>query len=67
MRRAVIAVVAALASTPSGLWVGLDALLFGWIGRRRAAAALAAEGVDLGDDDEVLSRRLGTVTRSDRR
>jgi len=43
----------ALASTPSGLWVGLDALLFGWIGRgarrreaeaaRLAAEALAAE------------------------
>lgn len=27
----------ALAATPSGLWIGLDALLFGWIGRRRAA------------------------------
>lgn len=26
-----------LASTPSGLWVGLDALLFGWMDRRRAA------------------------------
>ena len=22
-----------LASTPNGLWIGLDALLFGWIGR----------------------------------
>ncbi len=34
----------ALASTPSGLWVGLDAILFGWIGRgarRREAQALA--------------------------
>lgn len=34
----------ALAATPNGLWVGLDALLFGWIGRdkaRRAAEALA--------------------------
>ena len=33
-----------LASTPSGLWVGLDAVLFGWIGRgrrRREAEALA--------------------------
>ena len=25
----------ALAATPSGLWIGLDALLFGWIGRGR--------------------------------
>jgi len=34
----------ALASTPSGLWLGLDALLFGWIGRRgRADAAADAE------------------------
>lgn len=30
-----------LASTPSGLWVGLDALLFGWLDRRRAARQLA--------------------------
>ncbi len=26
-----------LASTPNGLWIGLDALLFGWIGRDRPA------------------------------
>lgn len=25
----------ALAGTPNGMWIGLDALLFGWIGRRR--------------------------------
>ncbi len=31
-----------LASTPNGLWIGLDALLFGWIGRGRRAR-LAAE------------------------
>ncbi len=41
----------ALASTPSGLWVGIDALLFGWIGRgarrREAEAArLAAEALE---------------------
>lgn len=29
----------ALAATPSGLWIGLDALLFGWIGRRRAGVS----------------------------
>ena len=28
----------ALAATPSGLWFGVDRLLFGWIGRRGAAA-----------------------------
>ncbi len=35
-----------LAATPSGLWLGLDALLFGWIDRlraRRANARLASE------------------------
>ena len=34
-----------LASTPNGLWIGLDAVLFGWIGRgrRRREAAEAAE------------------------
>ncbi len=56
----------ALVFIPTGLWVGLDALLFGWIGRRRAARALAAEGVDGNDGDMVEGRRLGTVTRSDR-
>lgn len=56
----------ALVFIPTGLWVGLDALLFGWIGRRRAAKALAAEGVDGNDEDLVEGRRLGTVTRSDR-
>ena len=28
-----------LASTPNGLWIGLDALLFGWMGRARPATA----------------------------
>ena len=28
----------ALASTPNGLWIGIDALLFGWIGRGRRVA-----------------------------
>ena len=31
----------ALAATPSGLWIGLDALLFGWIGQRRESDDLA--------------------------
>jgi uncharacterized membrane protein YphA (DoxX/SURF4 family) len=29
----------ALAATPNGLWVGLDAVLFGWIGRGKRAQA----------------------------
>jgi uncharacterized membrane protein YphA (DoxX/SURF4 family) len=33
----------AIASTPSGMWVGLDALLFGWIYRIRARRALRRE------------------------
>ena len=32
-----------LASTPNGLWVGVDALLFGWIGRGRRARLEAEE------------------------
>lgn len=38
-----------IAATPSGTWVGLDALLFGWFGRKRAA-----ESTD--DDDEPRPR-----------
>src|SRR6476620_37029 len=32
-----------LASTPNGLWIGLDALLFGWIGRSRRHRVEAAD------------------------
>ena len=32
-----------LASTPNGLWIGLDALLFGWIGRGRRREDVEAE------------------------
>jgi uncharacterized membrane protein YphA (DoxX/SURF4 family) len=35
-----------LASTPNGLWLGLDALLFGWIDRLRARRALRRERAD---------------------
>ncbi len=35
-----------IAATPSGLWVGLDALLFGWIGRRRADEATEPTDTD---------------------
>ncbi len=37
-----------VASTPNGLWIGLDALLFGWIGRRRGASSAprSAEGAE---------------------
>jgi uncharacterized membrane protein YphA (DoxX/SURF4 family) len=34
----------ALAATPTGSWIGLDALLFGWIGRRRSAGLEPAAG-----------------------
>jgi uncharacterized membrane protein YphA (DoxX/SURF4 family) len=32
-----------IAATPSGLWIGVDALLFGWIDRLRARRALRRE------------------------
>lgn len=35
-----------LALTPSGQWIGLDALLFGWIGRGRAQAQAGARSRD---------------------
>ena len=41
-----------LASTPNGLWIGLDALLFGWIGRRDRAAA----DVDAAEEPDPLAR-----------
>ncbi len=61
-----------LAATPSGLWVGLDALLFGWIGRRKAEREVLTEGYgsdDGGSDNGGRQRgrdprRPGTVTRS---
>jgi uncharacterized membrane protein YphA (DoxX/SURF4 family) len=33
-----------IAATPNGLWIGLDALLFGWMGRRRDATGTPASG-----------------------
>ncbi len=38
-----------LASTPSGLWVGVDALLFGWIVRLRARRALRREQAEFAE------------------
>jgi hypothetical protein len=35
---------------PTGQWLGLDALLFGWIGRRREARRLARESAAQGAD-----------------
>lgn len=41
-----------VATTPNGFWVGLDALLFGWIRRRRLRRELVAEGlIDPESDD----------------
>jgi uncharacterized membrane protein YphA (DoxX/SURF4 family) len=38
-----------LASTPSGLWMGVDALLFGWIVRLRARRALRREQAEFAE------------------
>lgn len=57
----------ALARIPTGLWVGLDALLFGWVGRRRRQPA-APELFDAGPAHSPAEHRgpTGTLTRSDR-
>lgn len=44
-----------LASTPNGLWLGIDAVLFGWIGRRRAARAARRDGGGPDADGHSLS------------
>jgi hypothetical protein len=36
----------AIACLPTGHWIGLDALLFGWLRRRREARALAENPTD---------------------
>lgn len=45
-----------LALTPTGQWIGLDALLFGWIGRRRAQAQAEADS-EAGDDRHASHSR----------
>ena len=55
----------ALAFLPTGQWIGLDALLFGWFSRRREARREAAE-LDAGDGrlrHDMDYNRLGTLTR----
>ncbi len=54
----------ALACLPTGHWVGLDALLFGWVARRRADAEIADADMDAtrGFDG---SRDPRPLTRSD--
>ena len=53
----------ALAATPNGLWIGLDAFLFGWIGRGKArrlaeeAAQLDRETAARGDRPQAQDRR----------
>jgi len=49
----------ALASTPNGLWIGLDAFLFGWIGRGHRARDAA--------EADVPSRRPERPAPQDRR
>jgi uncharacterized membrane protein YphA (DoxX/SURF4 family) len=55
-----------LVALPTGQWIGLDALFFGWIGRRRAARL---EGPDEHpyEPSPAEARRLDPVTRSTRR
>ncbi len=65
-----------LASTPNGLWIGLDALLFGWIGRGRGASGHPAATEPPGSNPAVShpDRPRGaadprspiTLSRSDR-
>ena len=50
----------ALASTPNGLWIGLDALLFGWIGRGKRRRLRAEAEAD-------LARSIDRATPQDRR
>jgi uncharacterized membrane protein YphA (DoxX/SURF4 family) len=54
-----------LATTPTGYWIGLDAVLFGWLRRRRRA-----QSGNRFDSDPAHSspehRNPGTFTRSDR-
>jgi uncharacterized membrane protein YphA (DoxX/SURF4 family) len=47
----------ALASTPSGLWIGVDALLFGWIGRKRRAREAAQDPTSRAPRPEPQDRR----------
>lgn len=47
-----------LASTPNGLWLGLDALLFGWIARKgRPVADTDADAENEGADPLARSAR----------
>ena len=46
-----------IASTPSGLWLGLDALLFGWIGRGRRSEPSDPAGPDDTAEHPVIAPR----------
>jgi uncharacterized membrane protein YphA (DoxX/SURF4 family) len=54
-----------IATLPTGQWIGLDALFFGWIGRRREARAEDQDNDSYGMAPEP--RRLDPLTRSTRR
>ena len=56
-----------LASTPNGLWVGLDSLLFGWIGQRNRGTAPALAGLAPTPGTEPPGYSPVTSSRSDRR
>ncbi len=57
-----------LASTPNGLWIGLDALLFGWIGRGRVAEVEApqAERPDAPGSSEIQESLIDQWARFQR-
>jgi uncharacterized membrane protein YphA (DoxX/SURF4 family) len=55
-----------LASLPTGYWVGLDALLFGWLRRRRQAAKHPELFDNPSDDSHADRRRPGSYSRSNR-
>ena len=49
-----------IAATPSGLWIGVDALLFGWIDRLRARRALRREREEF---DRAVREAAGLAER----
>lgn len=55
-----------VASTPNGLWVGLDALLFGWLRRRWHAPAGPIDRLDLDGGDHGGRPRAPTDRDRDR-
>ncbi|WP_435015612.1 DoxX family protein [Tundrisphaera sp. TA3] len=57
----------ALASTPNGLWIGIDALLFGWIGRGRRAREQAELQALLESQGRAQAAPINVVTSAPRK